>query len=42
MENQNKVESAVMCCILFLDGQKVVKINPDLEINHSSDIDGMY
>ena len=41
-ENQNKEESAVKSCILILDGQKVVKINPKLEINHSQDIDGMY
>ena len=34
-KNQNKAESAVKCCILILDGQKVVKINPELEINHS-------
>ena len=34
-EKQNKPESAVKCCILILDGQKVVKINPELEINHS-------
>ena len=30
-----KVESAVKSCILIMDGQKVVKINPKLEINHS-------
>ena len=34
-EKQNKAESAVNCCILIMDGQKVVKINPKLEINHS-------
>ena len=39
---QNKAESAVKSCILILDGQKVVKINLELEINHSQDIDGMY
>ena len=27
-EKQNKAESAVKCCILILDGKKVVKINP--------------
>ena len=41
-EKHNKAESVVKCCILILDGQKVVKINPELEINHSQDIDGMY
>ena len=41
-KKQNKAESAIKSCILILDGQKVVKINPDLEINHSWDIDGMY
>ena len=41
-KKQNKVESDVKCCILILDGQKVAKINPELEINHSQDIDGMY
>ena len=35
MEKHNKVESIVKCCILILDGQMVVKINPELEINHS-------
>ena len=34
-EKQNKAESAVKYCILILDGQKVVKNNPKLEINHS-------
>ena len=34
-ENDNKAESAVKCCILILYGQKVVKINRELEINHS-------
>ena len=34
-EKQNKVESTVKCCILILDGKKVVNINPELEINHS-------
>ena len=33
-EKHNKAKSAVKCCILILDGQKVVKINPELEINH--------
>ena len=32
---KNKVESIVKRCLLILDGQKVVKINPKLEINHS-------
>ena len=41
-KKQNKAESAVKSCILILDGQKGVKINPELEINHSQDIDGMY
>ena len=41
-KNQNKEEFVVKCCILILDGQKLVKINPELEINHSQDIDGMY
>ena len=35
LEKQNKAKSTVTCCILFMDGQKVVKINPELEINHS-------
>ena len=34
-EKQNKAESAVNPCILIVDGQKVVKINQKLEINHS-------
>ena len=34
-EKKNKAESKVKCCILILDGQKVVKINPELEINNS-------
>ena len=34
-EKQNKTESVVKCYILILDGQKMVKINPELEINHS-------
>ena len=29
LEKMNKTESAVMCCILILDGQKVVKIYPE-------------
>ena len=33
-KKQNKAESAVKCCILILDGQKMVKINPELEIYH--------
>ena len=33
-EKKNKEESVVKCCILILDGQKVVKINPESEINH--------
>ena len=41
-EKQNKAESIVKSCILILDGQKVVKVNLELEINHSQDIDGMY
>ena len=36
-----KAEPDVKSCILILDGQKVFKINPELEINHSQDIDGM-
>ena len=38
IENQKKktkVASAVKCYVLIIDGQKVVKINPELEINHS-------
>ena len=34
-EKMNKGESIVKWCILILDCQKVVKINPELEINHS-------
>ena len=34
-QKQNKVESAIKCCILIMDGQKVVNINLELEINHS-------
>ena len=34
-KKQNKAESAIKSCILILDGQKVVKINLELEINHS-------
>ena len=34
-KKQNKIEFVVKCCILILDGQKVVKINPDSELNHS-------
>ena len=34
-KKQNKVEFVVKSCILILNGQKVVKINPELEINHS-------
>ena len=34
-EKKNKVESVVKCCILILDGQKVLNINPELEIKHS-------
>ena len=41
-EKKNKVESVVKCFILILYGKKVVKINPELEINHSQDMDGMY
>ena len=41
-KKKNKEKSDVKSYILILDGQKVVKINPKLEINHSQDIDGMY
>ena len=41
-EKKNKAESVVKCCILILDGQQLVNINPKLGINHSWDIDGMY
>ena len=34
-EKHNKAESIVKYCILILDGQKIVKINLELEINHS-------
>ena len=34
-KKQNKVESVVKYCILIMYGQKVVNINPELEINHS-------
>ena len=34
-KKKNKAESTVKSCILILDGQKVVKINPELGINHS-------
>ena len=34
-KKHNKEESVVKCFILILDGQKVIKINPELEINHS-------
>ena len=34
-EKHNKEESDVKSCILIMDGQKVVEINPELEINHS-------
>ena len=34
-EKQNKAESSVKCCILILDGQKMVNINLELEITHS-------
>ena len=42
LKKHNKVEYVVMCCILFLDGQEAVNINPYLKIKHSWDIDGMY
>ena len=35
IEKQNKAESSIKCCILIMDCQKVVNINPELEINHS-------
>ena len=41
-KKHNKEEYVVKSCILILDGQKVVKIKPKLEINHSLNIDGMY
>ena len=34
-EKHNKAKSTIKCCILIMDGQKVVKINPELEIKHS-------
>ena len=34
-KKKNKAESDVKCSILILDGKKVVKINLELEINHS-------
>ena len=34
-KKHNKAESVVKSYILIMDGQKVVKINPELEINHS-------
>ena len=34
-KKKNKEESTVKCCILIIDGQKVVNINPKLEINNS-------
>ena len=34
-KKQNKAESVVKYCILIMDGQKVVKIKLELEINHS-------
>ena len=42
MEKMNKEEYVVKCCILILDSQKVVKINPESEIKNSQDIEGMY
>ena len=41
-EKAEKAEFVVKSYILIMDGQKVVKINPKLEINLSQDIDGMY
>ena len=41
-EKENKEESIVKCCILILDGQKVVKVNLESEIKNYWDIDGMY
>ena len=35
IKNKDKEESVVKSCILIIDGQKVVKINPELEINYS-------
>ena len=34
-EKQHKAESAVKSCIQILDGQKLVKLNLELEMNHS-------
>ena len=42
VEKKNKEESTVKCCILIMDGQKVVNINPKLEINYSQDTYVMY
>ena len=39
--NQNKIEFAIKHCLLILDVHKVVKINPESEINISWGIDGM-
>ena len=33
-EKQNKANSVVKCCILIMDRQKVVKVNPELQINN--------
>ena len=41
-EKAEKAEFVVKSYILIMDGQKVVNINLELEINHSQDIDGMY
>ena len=41
-KKQNKVEYVVNSYILILDGQNIVNINPELEINRSQDLDGMY
>ena len=35
MTSFNKVESAVKCCILIPNGQKVNNINPESEIDNS-------
>ena len=35
LEKLNKEKFVVKCCILIIYGQKVVKINPKLEINNS-------
>ena len=42
LEKLNKEEYVVMWCIIIMDGKNVVKINLELEIKHSWDIDGMY